>query len=265
MNNNDCSVLVASCDKYEDAWDPFFTLLKKYWSGCKFPLYLSTETKQYSNSDVTVLNTDSKNWGERVESALARIDSEYVILFLEDFFLQKEVDNEEIERCLERLRTNSSIAVFYFSKIDNYDKPSSKFEKYVQMIPTEHNDRYMINCQAAVWRKTVLSEAVKQSSNPWELEENAFQKLPKSLQKMDFYCLKNSWYDAIREGDVFSYLLVRELGYGIWKSKWLWNNKKLFKKEGIKVRTKGLGRMYKIQYDLLMLKRKIQCKLRNRK
>ena len=41
------ALLVNSCDKYEDLWAPFFTLLKKYWNP-EYPIVLNTESKDFN-------------------------------------------------------------------------------------------------------------------------------------------------------------------------------------------------------------------------
>ena len=259
MSNN-CAILVNSCDKYAEAWYPFFTLLKKYWPDCPYPMYLNTETYSYTQHPVTVLNSTESLWGNRLYQALIQIDCEYVIVLLEDFFIRKPVDAEEIANCIERMRSNSDISVFYFSRITGYKSESTEYSKYYQMNPEEQPKpgRYMINCQAAIWRKSVLMEAVKNIPSPWELEENAFAKLSEKFKQTKYYCLKNTWYDNIRDSDVFSYVLVREKGYGIWQSKWLWNNKKLFKKEGIKVNFKNLGYLPHWKYKLTKITQRIK-------
>lgn len=163
------------------------------------------------------------------------------------------------------MREDDDIAVFYFSKITGYGRNCSNYEKYYRMKPEEQDKRYgryMINCQAALWRKSVLIEAAKDSNNPWEFEESAYAKLSVEKQNMKYYCLKDSWYDEIREGDVFSYILVREKGYGIWQSKWLWNNKKLLKKEGIKLKFTELPYMSRGEYVASVYKRKIVQRLK---
>ena len=86
----DCAVLVCSCDKYEDTWIPFFTLMKKYWSDCPYQIYLNTETKQYKDKlgmGVITLNSRPKySWSKRLKNCLRQIDSQFVILILDDFF-----------------------------------------------------------------------------------------------------------------------------------------------------------------------------------
>lgn len=47
MNISDCTVLVCSCDSYEDAWEPFFKLFHEYWTNCPLEILLNTESKKY--------------------------------------------------------------------------------------------------------------------------------------------------------------------------------------------------------------------------
>ncbi len=250
MFDKKCTILVNSCDKYEEAWMPFFTLFHKHWPNCRYEKVLNTETKQFNNKDfdVRTVNSTKKSWGDRMFDVLQEVDTSYVICMLEDFFLQKDVDFEEIERCINAMDENPDIAVFYFSKISGYKTPSQKFQKYFEMHPEENNSQYMFNCQAALWRKDALENSVKNNKTPWEYEDEGFLKADEKLKKMEYYCSKESYYDAIRDSDVFSYLLVRGLGYGIFESKWLWNNKKLFKKENIACKCNTLPKLRKSKY-----------------
>jgi len=200
----------------------------------------------------------SSSWGKRLYLALERIESEYVVVLLDDFFLRQKVDSDEIAKCIARMNADREIAVFYYNRITGYTETSIKYKKYYIMTPSNTKNRYMINCQAALWRKNILMEAVKHSETPWDLEERAFAHLPEEMKRMKYYCLKDAWYDEIRVNDVFSYVLVREKGYGVWQSKWLWNNKKLFRQEKIHVNMKSLGRMSRFSFVLEKFKRHIK-------
>ena len=119
MDEKECTVLINSCDKYEDAWYPFFELVKKYWRGCNYHFFLNTETKQYSHSgiDLTVINTHSNNatpsWGKRTKECLQQISSPYVLLLLEDFFFQRDVNQKEFEKCIQMLKDNPELTAIY--------------------------------------------------------------------------------------------------------------------------------------------------------
>ena len=45
--DNKCTIVVSSCDKYEDLWEPFFSILKANWPELDYQIVLNTETKKY--------------------------------------------------------------------------------------------------------------------------------------------------------------------------------------------------------------------------
>ena len=49
------SVLVNTCDKFEDCWNPFFQLFCMYWQDYKGKIYLNTEYKDYSFPDLDII------------------------------------------------------------------------------------------------------------------------------------------------------------------------------------------------------------------
>ena len=95
MKNNiikkaDITILVNSCDFYEDAWDPFFKLLKIQWPNCPYKIALNTEKKVYQCDfmNVRTIKTGKEvSWTARLRSALNQIDSEYVLFFLTIFHI----------------------------------------------------------------------------------------------------------------------------------------------------------------------------------
>lgn len=255
-SNKRIAVLVHSCDLYEEAWKPFFILFRKYWSKCAFNVYLSTESVDYQDISIKTIKTGEGSWSTRLHRALKEIEEEFVILFLEDFFFQRQVNEEELKRAIGIITENNDIACIYFNRISGFSL-SSDYDGYTLMTPLE-STRYMLNCQAALWRKDVLFEACSGNMNPWEFEEHGFDGLSNRTKKMKFLSYNKTWYDRLTSNDIFPYLLVRDAGYGIWKSKWLWNNQKLFKNNDIKVRFKKLKKYTRINYFFDKVKNKLQ-------
>lgn len=62
------SFIVLSYDGYADCWDPFFTLLKKYFPESKeFEIILSTTTKSYEFEGLNIKTLTHGNdapWGK---------------------------------------------------------------------------------------------------------------------------------------------------------------------------------------------------------
>ena len=65
------SVLIYSCDKYSDVWEPFFTLFFRYWE-CPYRVYISSETKKCRVPGVTTLNVNGE-WSDLIRQALEQI------------------------------------------------------------------------------------------------------------------------------------------------------------------------------------------------
>lgn len=243
------SVLINSCDKYEDAWYPFFELVKKYWPQTNCPFFLNTERKGYKHEgiDLTVLNclsgSESIPWGKRIKDCLERIETPYVILLLEDFFFQREVDQEELCSCIRMMEENKDIVAIYFKQIEGYTKNFELNQKYYIM---SENKRYKLNLQAALWRREELLSLVFDNDSPWSFEEDGAARVLHT-EKI-FLCSKHGTHTNM-DGCVFPYLTERRLGYGIWASKWLWNNEKLFRKSGIAIKPISLERF--TPFDML--------------
>ena len=97
----DCTLLLNSYDGGEDLWEGFFTALYVQWKEFDLPVVLNTETKKFDfkSLNIRTINCPKKNvsWGKRLIDCLKKIDTEYVLFFLDDFWLDAPVDNEYFE------------------------------------------------------------------------------------------------------------------------------------------------------------------------
>lgn len=234
MKDENCSVLVNSCDKYEDAWYPFFELIKRYWKGCPYLFYLNTETKKYDHQGVnlTVINdsaSDRKNsWGKRLKHCLEQVDSQYVILLLEDFFLQQDVNQSELDSCIKMMEENENIKAVYYKQIDGYNNVYAPNPLYYHM---NEKKRYILNLQAGLWRVKDLYSLIDDNDSPWSFEEEGATR----VNEDDIFLCSTRGTHTDMTNCIFPYLTDRRTGYGIWAGKWLWNNNKLLKKNGVKI------------------------------
>ena len=246
----DCSVLVCSCDKYEEVWGPFFKLFFKYQNNLSFPVFLLTEKKVYQSEKVVSI-PETGDWSNRLIAALNKIQSKYVVLLLDDFFMMKPIRADEIYRVIGIMDSNPNIAAFYFKRSTPQINQHIEYGEYVKM---DKSKKYIINFQAGLWEKEALKKILKPHLSPWDIEEKNCLEIDSNY---NFYCTaKSSFFEC--ENDVFPYLWAIASGYGVCKSKWLWNNKKLFKKEGIPFKPKQLPVMSKFEF----LKNKIVAKIK---
>lgn len=158
-----CSVLVLSCDAYEDTWDIFFNLKKKYWADCPYPTYLMTEFKGY-NRCKTIKTTGE--WTKRLREALEKIETKYVLLTLDDFFIRNYVDQLRIAEVLENFRDDSAAYNFeYRGRL-----PVEVGHRNLGFRLRKKGTMYFNSCQPSLHDREKLLERLQKDQNPWEWE-----------------------------------------------------------------------------------------------
>lgn len=250
---NDCAVLICSCDKYEDAWSPFFLLLKKYWRDCPYPIYLNTETKIFEDMTglgVKTLNSDPKMpWSKRLKNCLRQIDSRFVILLLEDFFLRSDVQQDVVSDCVEWMK-REPIACVCFERYGILREEKKLY--YDIFIQREKGARYTFNLQAGIWRKKTLLKCLNNFENPWEFEE---------IGNVRSNGIKEKFFVQVRGSEpVFDYSVNRDTGYGLYRGKWLKSNVELFSHEGISCDFSKMG-FFEDESQFVVKKRSFQEKI----
>lgn len=170
--NNTVSIIVLTCDKYSDLWDDFFTLKEKYWPNCSFDSYLITEEKDYKRSGVTAIRCGRNlEWGERFRIAVESINSRYFILFLDDYYICKGIDDELINDCLAFMEKEK---VSYYRMGDTFGSLKRiKHPEYVQqhrmIIPK--NQKYGVSTSEAIWERDYLLDKLSNGKvSAWQFE-----------------------------------------------------------------------------------------------
>ena len=154
----DFSILVLSCDKYEACWEPFFGLLNKYY--LRHPkAYLVCETKTCKFAPT--INVNTQIWTKRFREALTQIDTDYVLVMLDDFFLRNYVDYRRINN----IRFDEDTVVYNFEQ--NY-RPCDEHNEYWGI--QRHDQMYLNSCQPSLWDKAKLIERLQKDESAWDWE-----------------------------------------------------------------------------------------------
>lgn len=226
----DCTVLVCSCDDYEDTWYPFFKLFNKFWGDCPYDIYLNTEGKIFSFDELNVKCFSSQYkkmpYGKRLLNCLNCIDTKYVFILLDDFFLRENVNTKEIQNYIEFMKINPDVAVISFDSVkDEFNIDDGKLEKF--LLRPKYAE-YKVNLQAGIWNKEKLMSYIRENDSPWDVE---IQGTFRSYETDDkFYTLKDLSLSPINYGK------KKGLTWGIVRGKWVYEDvKPLFDKHDIDV------------------------------
>lgn len=172
----DVSLLIIGFDPYKDVWDVYFQLLEQYYPD-RPKTFLATNGMRPQYPNVIVIPTSNEcEWSMKVNKSLERIDSEYIVLLLEDFFTTRSVNNYELQE-LVRLMDNNSLN---YCKLLNQSRIKGKKylgKDYLRVIDTK--DEYGISLQPAIWRKSFLKELIGEGNyNAWifEFQQNKYKR-----------------------------------------------------------------------------------------
>ena len=230
MNLDNCTMLVCSCDSYEDTWYPFFKLLKKYWPNCNMPIILNTETKTYQYEGLRIKclkKFKNKNvpYGERMIAHIKEINTPYTIVMMDDFFLKRPVNEDELVKVINWMENDPRAVVFSFQAIkDDLNKAS---EKYLGYNKRPVYGEYKFNFQAAVWKTDYLLKSWKKHETPWEWETIA--NCRSFTDKYDFYSIQSDDNTPIDYG-------FKNSGMGVYRGKWVLDSvEELFKENDIDI------------------------------
>lgn len=231
------SILINSCDAYSDAWNPFFRILERTWPEAKdYDIYINTETIQYKDSffDIKTLNClDNSSkipWGMRLIQALERIDSEYIIFLLEDFFFENKVPNEVVMKCVDFLETDPDIAsICMTSPMECSDEEYCKIHynmNFPNLVIRKQRAYYKYDASPSIWRKSKLIKCTFLSDTPWSWEFFGNQRT---------WFTKDKFYGLISSAPrIFDYDIVH--GGAIHRGKWVgYKMKELQEKYGIDI------------------------------
>lgn len=176
-NRKLCSVLLSSCDSYSDTWAPFFFLMNKYWKDCPYNVFLNTESLSYEvpdsyGFDVTALHPKKPNcrWGERMMDVLKQIDTPYVFLTLDDYFIRSDLKQEVFDYCLELMEKDSSIASIQMDaarRVQEGKRVINGDEIILNELPESGWKTHFI---PTIWRKSVLLKWLRKHESIWGFE-----------------------------------------------------------------------------------------------
>jgi hypothetical protein len=227
------SILVNTCDKFEDCWNPFFKLFSIYWPDYKGKIFLNTEYKDYSYPGLDIIAVKGcsrhnipKNvrvtWSQCLKWALESIDDEIVLYLQEDYFFKDVVKDNIVCKYVNMMHENEDIHCIHLT--DQAVKAEKK-SQYENLYEVSLKQRYRISCQAALWEKAVLQSYLREYESAWEFEE--FGSKRSVFQKHNFYVVDSSWV-KLNEFEIIPYVFT-----GIVQGYWYEEVIPLFKKHDI--------------------------------
>ena len=228
------SILINTCDKFEDCWEPFFKLFKFYWPDCNGCLMLNTEYKDYSYPGLNIIpikGCEGKTfkgkyatWSQCLKWALEKIDTDLILYLQEDYFLNDKVNNSMVEHYLDYMTQHPDVPCI---QLTTAGIPMGENADELEHLNYSDSSYFSyVSCQASIWRKEVLLKLIREHETAWNFEWWGSKRA--KYMGMKFLTVNHDW---LREGhDFFPYIKTGVIG-----GKWYRPVVELFDKHNIQI------------------------------
>lgn len=208
-------ILVLSCDKNDDLFEPFHHCMEKYYPEHPEIIY-ATETIKNPYYRTISIDYPLELWTKRIRETLTQINDKQILLMIDDIFIRNPVDIKRIEYARSILKGN--VALINFEKVFNKEDKECGLNGFKMR---KKGSEYELSLMCGLWDKEKLINILQKDSDPWTVEYNQDTK----------------GYDyLINSGDY-----IIDWGYktfhsvGVMKGKWAREVIPFFEKEGIKI------------------------------
>ena len=176
------AVLVSSCDRFFDAWQPFAAFWRKHWPTDRlpWPVFLITNRLEVRSDWLTPLAVGAdRGWSDNLRLVLGRIDADFLLYLQEDYFLTNAPDATALAALITRMVEEGADLLCLRAMPPGYgaeDWPGVPGSVGgLSEIPAGSPWRGRL--QAAFWRRTALLDALRAGESAWDFEAHAAERL----------------------------------------------------------------------------------------
>lgn len=167
---NKMTMLILSCNKFSDLWDGHVKQLEENWNERNIKTYIVTDEptdQKFPNVEIIVAEGQPE-WSDRLKYALSLVDTEYVFVTLDDYFLIKKVNSQRINELVSMMDAENIDYVRLFPHPKGATK--EKLKNYSQVSWINTDETYSVNLYSGIWKKNFLEKTTVESRSAWLYE-----------------------------------------------------------------------------------------------
>lgn len=170
------TLVVNSCDAFEDTWVPFFTLLRNHASGLETDgIVLVTERKDYAFDGLNLRcsRANREHEGYRMASdclldALDAVKTPLMMYMQDDYFIDSPVNVALINQLAEKMAVDPGIGHIGLTHFGSHGPFTPADDPRLKAIGPRA--KYRISTQAGLWRVDTLRSYLRAEENAWMFE-----------------------------------------------------------------------------------------------
>ena len=156
------------------------------WPDCPFPVHLGSNEQVFEHPRVTNIRIGpDKDWTSSTRKMLESLDTEYVLILLDDFFIRETVDTNRVLSFLNALVEMKGHMLQLRKPIR---RPFLRMKEFPDIAKLMVGTPYRVNLQPTIWRINSLLSIMRDGESPQEFEVNASKR--SSSYDDGYYCLR---------------------------------------------------------------------------
>lgn len=170
------AMLVVSCDRYSDMWEPCFTLLDRYWPDRDFDVYLMTNFRDFEWPGVRVVKVgEDVAYADNLRAAIQHVRHDWILLWLEDLLLCSPIDNARVMSIIAHAQRQEAGYLKLSQDMPlSYDAPEGD-----EVGPLPTGIRYRTAIGASLYHRPTLQRLLVPGASAWDLDRSyASDELP---------------------------------------------------------------------------------------
>src|SRR6266851_3216025 len=159
------ALVVASCDKYADVWDPWFRAFSRFWPDCPYKVYHLSNTLHWPAPFVRPLLTGTDySWSDNLIMTLSHLSETYVFLVIDDLIFTEAVATSRVHSLISQLHMLEG-NYLRLNGIPPCDAPCT-----ADLGVINPGAVYRTSTVMSIWRRATLLSILKSGENAWEFE-----------------------------------------------------------------------------------------------
>jgi hypothetical protein len=130
----------------------------------------------------TICTGADPDWSRSVRTALLALETPYVLMSLEDFFLQSPVNTQHVLDCLSAIEKLDGVML----RLIPWPGPDEPLQGYPMLGRCNPGGLYRLSTQTAIWRRDALLELLRDGESAWEFENQGNRRI--DARTDGFYC-----------------------------------------------------------------------------
>jgi hypothetical protein len=163
------AMLVVSCDRYSDLWEPCFRLLDKYWPARGFDVYLMSNFRDFEWPGVKVIQVgEDVSYSDNLRAAVAHLPEQWILLWLEDLLLRAPVDGARVTSIIASAQRRGA----GYLKLSPDMPLSYDADDGEEIGPVPKGVRYRAAIGASFYSRATLLQLLTPGASAWDLDRS---------------------------------------------------------------------------------------------